>query len=1399
VKFSAPRFWLPYGEDIPLLDDGFMPEPTDPWLGGYVPDFRSLKDLDDTPFLTLIGEPGLGKTTALRAEFERVRAEIKETKDHAHWVRLGSTRQEDVLERRIFESSPYKAWAGGEGRLFLFLDALDEARLRIARVADLLLDGLEDAPFERLILRLSCRSANRHPRLEGQLKQRFGEQMSEVRELAPLTKADARRAAATRNLSADELLTTIIDRDLQPLAMIPESLNFLLDVAQDEGDLPADRGDAYERGLLLLASEPDEDRRTGETAGQLSSSARLALASRIAAALVLSGRTSVRMDQRRPKPDEAGVAQFEGGSELDPVPAVPTKVAATADGLLESLNTAVFSSHGETNRGFGQASYAEFLCARWLAKGRLTGDQIDDLLFMDTGGRLRVVPQLREVATWLANVSGEFFAQLLERDPTVLLRADPAGLDAEGRRRLVDALIAGVGSYEVDRWDRRMRAMYPRLVHPGLSQQLRDVIVDPNAPTRARQVACDVAGACELASLEADLVELALQPDADAQVRLAALVALGRHASGDVRERLRPLAMDSLADDPDDELKGAALSAVWPDQMTADELVAALTPPKRTNLYGMYQSFLRTRVLERLSADDLPIALRWAATLPVEHFPTDALSELREGLLIRAWPILEVPKLTGPYVDVVVSLLTRNANLLSHQAREEHPEAFTEDARRRLIVERLVPRLSAGDLDVSAVVVSTPPLAVGADTAWFVEQLLSAVGSVHEEGWAGLIEAVVSMGVGGDDALVMEARRQSAQLRRLTSYRYDAIPLGSTRAKRARERYERWQQLEREGDEEPARFDIAGHVRAAIDQAESGDLNGFWLATRWLELDSFGRHSGVLTSDISALPGWDLLTDDDRRRLGAIAPAYLRDADFKVGRWFGGNNVYWPAWAGYRALRWLRDEDGDTLDELGDDVWSRWAPIILHWPRDGDDERDFNDWAVDQLAQRAPEVAAEWLGRLLDRDLRARNRLSVLDRIRQIWNAPLEQALLGRARRTRLLPERRAELLEVLIRNGSVAAAQHARRLVIPAALKAGGRRRDLALQVAGLLAAESRDADWDRIWPLVVSDEHFGKDLVAHLAATREREVASRLSPRDAAALYEWVLERFPFETDPVEQGAHWVSPREQIGDWRNGILRALVAQGTREAVRELSRLTDRHPELLGLPSLRREAEELVQRSEWTPPAPEGIVSMADNASKRHVRSAADLRRVLISSLERAQSDLQGLTPAVYDLWDAASLRPKPERLVAAWLERHLKKDLAGRGIVLGREVEVRAHPKGQMGEAVDILIVALAGPEVEGAPQVAVSFELKCCWHADVDTAMEDQLVDRYLDEEVTQGIYAVAFFDSADWDAADNRRQRCRRRDLETSWQFFDDQAASINARRLATVSSFVLDCTLATRRS
>jgi hypothetical protein len=1398
MSYLAPRFWLPYGKEISLVDQGFIYEAPAFWSDAYPAELNPLQDLAAIPCLVLIGEPGLGKSTAMRIEFTRLQSQLAGGPDRVQWVSLGTTREREVLSGQIFAAKPFQEWLAGDGHLHLFLDSLDEARLRIPRVAELLLEGLAGAPFGRLSLRLSCRSANRHYGLERGLREQFAASNFAEFELAPLTKRDVLAAASARDLEAETILTKIIERELQPLAMVPESLNFLLDVAEETGDLPTSRTEAYEQGLRLLVREPDEDRREEER-DRLPSTQRLALASRIAAALVLSGRTSVRLDERPVGSDQASVAQFAGGSETDRVTALPVAVDATVANLTEVLHTALFTSHGERGHGFGQASYAEFLCARWLACGGLAPGQLEQLLFMESAEGLRVIPQLNEVAAWLADQDSIFSARLLECDPSVLLRAEPVNLDEGGRRQLVDALIAGIISHDVDRWDRRMRAKYPALRHPGLAAQLGAVIGDRDANSRARQVACDVAGACSLQALEPELTDIALDVSEDREARSAALSALGHIEDAKHRSRLRPLALEPLDDDPDDDLKGGALLALWPGELGAAELFASLSPPKRKNLLGQYKGFLFNQLLAGLEPEDLPIALAWAAKLPVDHFPTDALSDVRERLLLEAWPRLDVGgELLDRYADVIVGLLAGHANLLSSEAAKEHPEVFVEREGRRHLIRALISRLGDTEVEPGALVLSRPPLLNGADTAWLAQLLLDreAEGGEEAETLAHLLESLVSLG--GEDEPVMQARESSSRLRRLTARHYDSVELGSAAAARARESYELWHSHRHHDEEEPLDLDIAGKVREALDRFEAGDVDGFWIATRWLEIDLEKKERAYLVSDLTRLPGWRLLEDGDRDRIRTAARSYLDGASPDPKSWFSRDFVNWPAWAGYRALRLLHSEGEQVGQALVDPaLWARWAPIVVHWPRndgDGEGEGAFNDWAIAQALAKAPGETVTWFSRALDRQLRKEGHPFILHRFRQVWHPLLEGVILRRARRSNLGAEQRTELLEVLLRNGSTEARAHARRLISSVALAGGERRNELAVRVAVLLAVEAGAGDWERIWALIETDEAFGISLVERLAAG-ERHRVGELSPRQAGELFSWILARYPYGGDPVEDEVHFVTAREQVGHYRDRILNMLGEGQSRESVAELGRLIAAHPELEFLPRLRRQAERRLQRSEWVPPAPQHVVRLAEDTVRRHVRSASDLRQIAIASLERAQERLSGLRPAIADLWDLGTVRPKRERLVGAWIERHLRDDLVGRGIIVGREVEVRAHPKGQMGESVDILLSAIAAPEIDGAPEVSVSLELKCCWNRDLETAMEGQLLDRYLDVENNQGLYVIAHFDSPQWEDGDAvNRSACRRRDFKSSRSFFSAQAAALSAKELADISAFVLDCSL-----
>jgi hypothetical protein len=71
--YPWPRFWIPRDGIIDLSDAGFLRDPTD-WLAqqprGPVP----LAALQQWRSLTLLGEPGIGKSTTLKDEADRVAA-----------------------------------------------------------------------------------------------------------------------------------------------------------------------------------------------------------------------------------------------------------------------------------------------------------------------------------------------------------------------------------------------------------------------------------------------------------------------------------------------------------------------------------------------------------------------------------------------------------------------------------------------------------------------------------------------------------------------------------------------------------------------------------------------------------------------------------------------------------------------------------------------------------------------------------------------------------------------------------------------------------------------------------------------------------------------------------------------------------------------------------------------------------------------------------------------------------------------------------------------------------------------------------------------------------------------------------------------------------------------------
>ena len=1388
------RVWVRHSGRLSYVDDGFVPDPDGP-LAAYAPDVVKLPASTAGTCLVLIGEPGLGKSTALRADAERTASRVGSGADEILTVNLGSTRQEAKLERKIFGSASWQSWLGAtSGVLHVFLDGLDEALLRVDTVADLLIEGLAEAPVDRLSLRITCRTADRHLALEDFLKDRFRSIGFDIYELVPLGRLEVAETASGRGLDGDVFVAEVIDRRLQALAMSPMTLQMLLDQRCAGEPLKENRAELYEEACLRWCEEPNRHR-PREDAQRLSVGQRLAVATRIAAATRLSGRSAIRLDERPAGADEVALNDLAGGQEPEPLRAVRDAFAVGPAEVLETLRTGLFSARGDDCVGFAHPTVAEYLAARYLAYSSLSDEQIDDLLFAETSGGFRIVPQLGEIASWLASQSPHFVQRLLDTDPAVLLRGEARQLADEDRARLVEAFLVAVSRRVIDRWDRSVRDGEEALRHPGLADQLRAWISDRTRDARARATACDVAGQAKVPDLADSLAGVALDPADDGSVRMAAVSAVGDIGDDAARRRLIGLAVDELgSQDPDDELKGAALVATWPHVLATPDVLAALTPPKRETLFGLYRHFVERAFPMELSADDLPEALHWAADLPVEHDPTDALSDLREALVLRALDHTDQDDVAEALVGVIHKLLDNLVDLLSHQAIQQREGMLADEPARRRIVGRLAPAVAGGSPSAGAVVLATPPLLYENDVPFLINELMQAQDVEVETGYTELLTAMLERGVNAGP--ILEARERSAALRAATSPHFDAVPLDSELARQQRETYRRFEELRREREErnEPT-LDIVARVEEALTTFDSGYLDGFWHALYWLEIDEPHRDRKVFVSDPRALPGWQFLDEELRTRMTAAGEKYLREGEPAPEQWFGKNILHAPATAGYRALRLLSGTE-DHRREFDGAMWKRWAPAVIGWPPSGTgDESTFNTWAVDQVIERAPGPAAEWIGRQLDRDLRKHDTPFVLHRVRAGWSSELEAAVLKRAKRTSLSPAARAEVLGFLIRHGSEPARKHAERLVTPAALAAGGSRRELAVKVGALLASESEDAAWSRLWPLVAHDVDFGKAVITELAAARDRQIAPNLTERQVGELYDWLLAHFPPEEDGHQEGAHFIGPREQVGWWRDRVLSSLVERATPAAVEELARLAAAHPDRPYLLAYRAQASQESMRREWVAPSPAVIVEMATDAARRWVKSAADLRRVVVISIREADAKLQNGSQARW-LWNTQPLKPKPENALSDWLKTHLDDDLRVRGIVAGREVQIRPGPGHHMGEASDLLITAVAGDQVEGAPLVEVVVEVKGCWHREMETALKTQLTDRYLEAgQRDQGVYVVGWYEADGWDDSDvANRSRCRKYAIGELATLLEQQAQEVSVADGVYITAVVLDCSL-----
>jgi hypothetical protein len=411
--------------------------------------------------------------------------------------------------------------------------------------------------------------------------------------------------------------------------------------------------------------------------------------------------------------------------------------------------------------------------------------------------------------------------------------------------------------------------------------------------------------------------------------------------------------------------------------------------------------------------------------------------------------------------------------------------------------------------------------------------------------------------------------------------------------------------------------------------------------------------------------------------------------------------------------------------------------------------------------------------------------------IERVWDDDLAYAVLGKYSDRGL----KAGSLKALLQLGLTLNAEN----VIPYAeslveLRSSGDTLDTerAAIAAASLLLYSADTSWQVIWPLVATETDFGTAVMEYVI-TEDRFVSkslTRLHAEHLVDLYVWVEKHYPRERDNAELVSGDVDERYL---WKLGVMNHLRDSGEWPA---LARMKQSLEDAEWLNQVIAEARENARRLSWTPPSPEDVIHMAANANARFVQSERQLVDVLEESLRRLALKLHGPTSAVKFLWDKIAekeWRPKDENSFSDYVKLHLDEDLRAKGVLVNREVEIRPARGSASGELTDILVQAFVPGRRDDHELISVVIESKGNWNKELKTAMQNQLVGRYLQENKCQhGIYLVAWFDGVDW-KNDYRRKQVPKWTLDKASVFFSNQAASLSQDE-TLIRSVVMDTAL-----
>lgn len=525
---------------------------------------ESLRVFRDTRAWVLLGEPGAGKSEALKVEASEIGG------------------QYCSISEFINDDDD----AGLQSKT-LFLDGLDEVRASgvgdsiLARVRRRL-KRLGNPPF-----RVACRAADWYGSSDrDDLRNASPDGEIEILLLEPLGREDI-LTILHDNYGMDEpraqtFVAAAEHRGIEDLLNNPQALGMLADAIVGD-QWPATRDDTYRLACEKISKEPNKRKRNSSRSRPSTAEEVLDAAGQLSAVLLLSDKTGIALDSERAD------KWFPDLSDCSP----PKMEEAS-----QAVGSKLFRLENEEHMVPSHRSIAEYLAARWLARRVDTeGLPLERVLNLLVGRDGRAVAGLRGLYGWLALHCRAARSHLIDADPlTVIIYGDPRPMTVTDKRRILNGLHREAGRFAGFRWDAQAAHLFGALADVELNKDFQAILQSPERDEATQEFVYCVLDILAYGDVLPELAPMTLAVVRDdtrsSGVRTSGLVAWLRLATAsEAQLALLDEITDGRVTDFDDELAGTLLHHLYPAHIAPEALLRYLHKPKDSHVFGAYARF----------------------------------------------------------------------------------------------------------------------------------------------------------------------------------------------------------------------------------------------------------------------------------------------------------------------------------------------------------------------------------------------------------------------------------------------------------------------------------------------------------------------------------------------------------------------------------------------------------------------------------------------------------------------------------------------------------------------------------------------------------------------------------------------------------------------------------------